>query len=222
MLLKLSFKVNSRDLHLQTPLHRAVCKDSQQMVDLLLDHDARLDIEDCHGETVWEMLSRTQDRMVEALLEASTEDLPALRHAADALIEDLRRDGEPKLAKSLITGGLDPSIQTFSGETPLVVAVTNWKTHFEVVELLLEHGIDPDIFLDEEKTLLDKALELVEKRHKRKLGVFAYSNRNFPEEESDNARRVKESIEMRNHITALLRKHGDKIAEEARRRPTKD
>ncbi|KAK8232542.1 hypothetical protein HDK90DRAFT_555636 [Phyllosticta capitalensis] len=161
----------------ETPLHRAISRESFPMVELLLGYNARTDLKD-----IWRTVlqQRVGSEIIKPLLRASTTQPLALGYASGAFVDAvlLKRSD---LIKAFLESGIDPSIKSQfglrPGLLPLQVAVRYEDT--KTMRLLLEYNADPNfLVLDKnglnEQSLLDVVFKEIDKYPRPKDRVLKF------------------------------------------------
>jgi ankyrin repeat protein len=133
-----------------TPLYIAALEEDDDMVKLLIDHGAKMDI------VVVAMLDMG-DRVKE-LLHANPDVVNVTEHGDMTALHWAAARGHLKTVQILLAAGADPDSSSASGETPLASAACIGS--HEVVQLLLDHGARVDTREDQSGlTALHRAAE---------------------------------------------------------------
>lgn len=141
-LLERGAKPDAADQYGVTPLLAAAYDGQLDMIKLLVEHKAKID-EVPVGLRDWAFsASRAPIRDHDLIQSASRGD--------SALLVSIRR-GFPALAAFLLSKGADPRLANRKGEVPIFVAAGYGQT--EVVEKLLQGGVDPDTEESEKLTV---------------------------------------------------------------------
>ncbi len=177
-------KIEDRTVKGQTPLHLAVRSAQKQVVAMLLQRGAKINVRDREGQTPLFYACVPPGR-------GPWEDIVdlLLTHGADPTIaNDLGRGplsmiaGMPsfvgnaemakRIANSLLSNGAEVNRQDYRGDTPLHVAAGVGLV--PVVKVLLQHGSDPTIWNKEGQTPLRYACgsELLEQRIGKVVSAF--------------------------------------------------
>jgi len=117
-----------------TPLRYAIQGCNTEMIQLLIDNGARLDVTDRRGRSLATVAMYNEDREIVELL---------LAVGADVTIQLAAFVGDMEKIKNLIDEGVDINLQNEIGYTPLHYAAMAGNT--QVVELLITEGARIDI-----------------------------------------------------------------------------
>ncbi|KAK8188769.1 uncharacterized protein BKA78DRAFT_354013 [Phyllosticta capitalensis] len=196
--------IDAQDWEQQTPLHRAVHRNSKPLVELLLKRNAALDIS-AAGKSVWRFNTRPDRAEVMGLLLDTNADARSKALSQATLFEDL------DLLKMSLEFGADPSMRDpyGFGQTPLHTASKFSCT--EIVQILLEYGADFAVQDDEGCTALHLAARHVEGINCMELLLDAGANPNILSKEQKTA--VDEADGYRKMVDLLI-KHGGKMGAE--------
>ncbi|KAK8232527.1 hypothetical protein HDK90DRAFT_467677 [Phyllosticta capitalensis] len=155
--LKSGFNANSRNLRLQTALHRAVSRNSEDMVGLLLEFGAGIEARDVDGNTAWTANACPNRATVLRLLKNSGANINSRNLNGLHPIHNAAAGGQVVDLEFLLELGVDPSIRSKSSWTPLHFAAQNG--HVECVTLLVKSGADLTIVAGHTASVLDIAKE---------------------------------------------------------------
>lgn len=131
-MLRQGFDPNTRDGEGDTALHVAARNNSADMIRLLLRHKADPALgtaEDPEYLPIDDAFDLERAEAVECLAPFPGTSEGLLRRACE--------EGQARMARALIAGGLDPNAATENGTTPLMIALLN--KHSDVADALLEH-----------------------------------------------------------------------------------
>ncbi|KAK8248578.1 hypothetical protein IWZ00DRAFT_297592 [Phyllosticta capitalensis] len=149
--------VNARDFDLQTPIIRAVCRNSRSIVAMLLSRRADLELWSASRERVWTIYKGPDRVEVLRLL------IPACKDCG-AVLYEAAQIGDAGLVQLLLEFGADPSYRQQyqlipgSGQTPLHIA--SYFGNGACVKLLLEYGADFNARDNDGRTPLHSALRV--------------------------------------------------------------
>ena len=130
VLLSIGADPNATDIIGQTALQTAARSGQTPIVKLLLESGANLDIQSRYGNTALMQVVWSRGWQLEGDIQSATP--MAIWHSGIRQAVDL-----------LLKNGADPNIQNKSGETALMVVVSQGK--LPIVDLLLKNGANPDI-----------------------------------------------------------------------------
>lgn len=136
-----------------TLLMVAVRNKNAELVDLLINAGARLNLRNRYGETAI-MLASYQglENIVEKLYIKGAE----IKHEGWNPLLYAASGGHPQIIRLLLEGGVPINSTSDNGTTPLMMAARG--NHVEAASVLLENGADPNISNERGKTALDWAL----------------------------------------------------------------
>ena len=156
----------------RTPLHVASLNGREKVVRLLIEHGAKVNVQDTHKATPLHYASRAgRDEVARVLLEHGA-DVNARNKADTTPLHRASRNGHGKVALVLLQHGAGVNAQDNAGWTPLHLASNN--DHEKVARVLLDHGADRSI----ENNRRETARDAVRRRGKRKF--VALLGRYFP------------------------------------------
>lgn len=149
--------VNITDEDGFTPLNMAIYRGDKEIVKLLLDNGARLDVyESMYGRTpLCYACEKSGPSIVKLLLDAGA-DINTPCTADNYFYTPLHiavDEDDFDLVKLLLERGADPNKKDHIGLTPLYMAVD--KEDIDMIEILIEHGADAFIKTDFNTTTLD-------------------------------------------------------------------
>ncbi|XP_038212816.1 ankyrin repeat and SOCS box protein 3-like [Zerene cesonia] len=141
-----------------TPLHICSAQGRIEIVQLLIEYNAMLDVQDFDGDTpLHDAALATEHEAVEVLLHAGAE--PEIRNDANYTPFHLAcYKGCLETIKNLLLFVTDINQVTVHGDTPLIFATQGFND--EVVKFLLENGADPNIKNVDGELALTQALSL--------------------------------------------------------------
>ncbi|KAI8645782.1 ankyrin repeat-containing domain protein, partial [Parasitella parasitica] len=123
-----------------TPLHEASRHGHQEIVNLLINAGADVNMEDKAGKTPYHV--STAFPTIRQILTARMDEVRLQKEACNALDEIATAlSGHFQVVKILLEYGADVNSKGADLDTPLHDATEN--NHCDIVELLLEHGADP-------------------------------------------------------------------------------
>ena len=159
--------VNLKDDLGNAPLHLAIEKDKDELIDLILEKNADVNVGGQSGKTknqtpLYIAVVKGRVDLVKKLLEKGADPNLADSQGALPLTESVVRvNSNPEIVRMLIEKGANVNAQEPNKNTALIFAASNSnihpKTRREIVELLLKNGADKSIKGDEGKTALDWA-----------------------------------------------------------------
>jgi len=123
-----------------TPLQGAVIRGNAQIVKILLDRGANLNVRDKYGHTPLHDAAFGGHADVAGLLLEKGADVNAKNRMGCTPLHRAADRGELEVAQVLLAKGADPNCETGAGRTPLDEAV--FGSHKEMAALLLEKGAD--------------------------------------------------------------------------------
>ncbi len=143
-----------------TPLIYAAQNNSQENCQLLLEHNAQIDMQNTEGWTpLWYAATNGSFSLVKFLLEHGAnpnildcDQSPLLQNVICDLDDE---DQAYQIAQILLHHNADPNKQDYDGNTPLMVAALN--NCYQIVELLLQYGANPTLKDSEGNTALNNA-----------------------------------------------------------------
>ncbi|MDB4681224.1 ankyrin repeat domain-containing protein, partial [bacterium] len=205
----------------QTPLHYASVMGHEEIVELLIDNDADVNLKCSTGDTPldWAMnfnhietasILRKHGGKTKMELEV-TEPVaePPTAKAPDISIIDAARDGNIEAVKQHIAAGTDVNAQN-GGRAPLIEAANG--NNKEIVELLIANGADVNEKRSDGWTPLHGATTV---GLKEVVELFIAESADVNAQMVDGSTPLNWAIERDNlDIVALLRKHGGKTLEE--------
>ncbi|KAJ2951460.1 hypothetical protein O0L34_g13612 [Tuta absoluta] len=126
-----------------TPLHIAAAQGRLDLIQLLIDYGANVNVQDYDGDTpIHDAVVTTKHKAVEMLLHAGGD--PELKSEASYTPFHLAcYRGSLECVKVLHPFVININEKSFKGDTPLILAVQGF--HNEVVQFLLQNGADPHI-----------------------------------------------------------------------------
>ncbi len=162
--------INLKDDQGNAALHLAIKRDSDSVVDLLLKHNADVNVTGRDGRTTNQsplyaaLLSEKMD-LFKRLLEKGADPNISDNEGAFPLSEAcLRRNADLETVELLISKGADVNKRENNGASPLIYASQNAgvsaETRNAIVKLLLDKGADKSFKDKTGKTALDWAIEL--------------------------------------------------------------
>ncbi|KAH9003810.1 ankyrin repeat-containing domain protein [Lactarius hatsudake] len=163
--------VNARDKNKITPLHSAAFRGRLEIAQVLLDHDANLDVENDQGENPLHLVSRgeydsQEDGVVIALLLLGGRgaDVHARDKHHDTALHSAAFWGRLGIATALLDHGANPNVENDQGETPLHLVSRgecNPREHgVGIAQLLFESGVDVNAPDKDQNTPLHSASHL--------------------------------------------------------------
>jgi ankyrin repeat protein len=174
ILLAKGVDINSRDVAGRTALHRAAEWNDKALVEMLLEHNADVDIKDRNHLTAWSSICGSREYAeVEAILVRAKSDVNTKGEEGVSALYLSAAGGHTAIVRRLLTSGTDPNIATQYGWCPLVSILLalpsmtfsdrhqHWAAgsgHYDCTKLLLEFGADPNPLSDTSLTPLDIAV----------------------------------------------------------------
>ena len=205
MLQKTKNGLNTQNAHGQTALHIACASGHFEMIDGLLMHGAKIDIQDKDGKTALMLAAHNGhaaavDKLIARGCHLRLQDqfgLTAFDHAQfsknDAIIEKIKKEleklpvlhglikeGNYQKVYDFLKGGADPDIFDDTKTTPLIVAVENKREG--LVKLLLEKGANP---LHQDKTGRSPLSIAQELKHVELIALLTQSVQTFQAKSAD-------------------------------------
>lgn len=152
--------INARDNDGMTALHIAVAEESQKVVELLLTHNADLEIAKYDGSTpLCSAIENRNEAMVKLLLDAGAKaDVSAENGMTPLHFAANSRLNREKIIQLLLDAGAEVNALSENGWTPLYVAIVG-KCKSTSIQLL-EAGADPNLSGDFNQTALHQAVYL--------------------------------------------------------------
>jgi ankyrin repeat protein/serine protease inhibitor len=122
-------------------IHEAFQKKDEELMKVLIAHNANFNAQDSSGETLLHVAAFTGDRELATLSLAHGADVGTKDKNGDTTLHLAAKAGHRELAELLITNGADVNAKNRMGSTPLHLAA---RGHKDVAELLLVNGADID------------------------------------------------------------------------------
>jgi ankyrin repeat protein len=135
--------INEKDFVGNLPLFSAISSGNVELVKLLLDNGADLNVQNKYGESpLHKACSGGHASIVKLLLEKGV-GLNAQDKYGESPLHKACFSGYYNIVKLLLEKGVDPNVQDKDGESPLHKARS--KGHDGIAKLLLEHGAKSDL-----------------------------------------------------------------------------
>ena len=154
LLLEQGVDINSLDENRETPLHIASAVGLFEKIKVLLDHGARADLENIHGEVPLHLVSKfvyNESPNVTRLLLQQGMDVNRRDKQQATPLHFTSFRGQFEIALALLDHGADVNARTDDGQTPLhrVSAALSSSLrpelgYIRLAQLMLEHGADVD------------------------------------------------------------------------------
>ena len=167
LLLKYGADINRTNASGQTALYIAAMQDSDDMVQLLLDHEPDVNLQEWTKErtALYESVRNASVDITRRLLERGADpnkkfamqDRSRDRSIAETVLMLAAEQGQLEILKLLLKSGADPNVSNAFGQTALHIAAGSGAV--DMVRLLLDAGADPEVTRSETSTPLDIAVD---------------------------------------------------------------
>ncbi len=155
MLLQAKADVNIRDGRGLTALMWAASRDLPDIVRILIDNGAIVDLQDYFGDTVLKWLANYKENknileIIKILLDAKANPNTQNKFGSTPLTAAIE-NRFPEMVNLLIKAGADVNVKNANGDTPLITTIDKlssgryWKTYEEIIKLLLNAKADVNI-----------------------------------------------------------------------------
>lgn len=159
--------LNLKDDAGNAPLHLAIVKGRDELVDLFLEKNAGINVGGKSGKTqnqtpLYAAIIEDREDLIKKLLDKGADPNIADSEGAFPLSEAVvRANANPEVVRMLIEKGANVNAQEPNKNTALMFAAGNKKinsqTRREIIEILLKNGADKSLKGDQGKTALDWA-----------------------------------------------------------------
>jgi ankyrin repeat protein len=124
------------------PLHRAVWNGRTNLIQLLIDHGADVNVTNWLGDTPLDFAAQQNDTNAAKLLLAAKASVDARDNSGDTALLEAADRGNTTMVSLLLDSGATVDATNGNHTTPLLQAVVRKRT--DAIRLLLEHKADPN------------------------------------------------------------------------------
>lgn len=129
-----------KDSYRNTPLHKAVRHDQQDMIEFLVANGADIDSEASIGETPLHSAARIGSNKTVTLLIKLGADVNAQDNNGNTPLREAARKGRFEVVEKLVNNGANVNLSNKGNQTPIFLSV--WYGYKDVIELLLKNGAE--------------------------------------------------------------------------------
>ncbi|XP_060576517.1 uncharacterized protein LOC132733823 isoform X22 [Ruditapes philippinarum] len=141
----------------RTPLHLACAQGHADVVEALLEWNARVNVGDNQGKTpLMKAIECNQEKCVKLLLEHKV-DINVTDKDKNTALHLAVKEGNTAMVALLVRYGAKVNVKNKDGRTPLILSVQDPSKRDEPTRILLENGADPNLVDNEQRSALHHA-----------------------------------------------------------------